>query len=785
MEQATQHLITGGDDPFLSRLLAAINRATKIDIAVAFIRSTGLILLQDAFFEALARGAQLRILTGDYLQITEPQALRQLMLIHEEGADVRIFECNDKQSFHMKAYIFTRFEGTEQEKGSAFVGSSNITRVALCHGLEWNLMVNRNENESRFAEISQKFDKLYNHKQAISISHQWIDLYQERIVHHPHLSLLEPGVVETLPPPEPNHAQLDALAALTLSRQEGFLRGLVVMATGLGKTWLAAFDTITAKAEHILFVAHREEILEQAANTFIRIRSGAKIGRYTGKEKELDADMLFASIQTIGKTKHLRKFDVKHFDYIIVDEFHHASARTYQKLLNYFQPSFLLGLTATPERTDQADILALCDNNLVFRQDLYDGIVSKLLCPFIYYGIADEHVNYQEISWRNSKFDPNELTNKLATQVRARHALKKWQEHKQNCTLAFCISRKHANFMADYFVKKGINAAAVHSSSTLQRNEALTLLDHGHLSIVFSVDLFNEGVDLPKIDTILMLRPTESKIVFLQQLGRGLRINHAKEKLVVIDFIGNHISFFRKPESLFQIGSSNQGRKQFIEDIKNSNLNLPPGCFVNYDPLAINFMERLTATRVDIQFDIYRSLKDTKGRRPTIMEFHQGGGGTQQIRYKFGHWFSFLEVENDLTPQEQKCVHKFDRFFLELEKTGMNKCFKMVLIEAFLELGGFSDAPEESMLAQRSYLVLQRHKTLHGDVPDNFHDIRTNDEKSQNAWLRYFQRNPINAWIGGNSQQKEPFFSVGTSQFKFNQEVSNNNELDTLWFRSW
>jgi len=642
MEQANQHLFTGGDDPFLPRLLSAINRASRIDIAVAFIRSTGLILLQDAFSEALTRGAQVRILTGDYLQITEPQALRQLMLFRNQGADVRIFECNDKKSFHMKAYLFTGFEGSNLEEGYAFVGSSNISRVALCHGLEWNLMVDRNENESRFTEIRNKFDRLYRHKQAISLSHQWIDIYQERIANRPLFPSMEPGAIEILPPPEPNSFQLDALTALATTRQEGCLLGLVVMATGLGKTWLAAFDTHEAKAKRILFVAHREEILEQAASTFVRIRIGAKIGRYTGKQKELDVDMLFASIQTIGKTKHLRRFGVKHFDYIIVDEFHHASARTYQKLLNYFQPHFLLGLTATPKRTDQVDILSLCDNNLVFCQDLFDGILAELLCPFVYFGIADKHVNYQEISWRNGKFEPNELNNKLATLARARHALKKWREHSQDCTLAFCISRNHADFMADYFVKNGVKAAAVHNGSHLQRNEALTLLKNGQISIVFSVDLFNEGVDLPKINTILMLRPTESKIIFLQQLGRGLRLNPGKDKLVVIDFIGNHISFFRKPESLFHLGSSNQARKRFIEDIKNTNLKLPPGCFVNYDPLAIDFMEKLTATKVDFQIDIYRSLKDTKGRRPTIMEFHQAGGQLRRLEGTLGIGFPWL-----------------------------------------------------------------------------------------------------------------------------------------------
>ncbi len=779
MMTALQSLSTGGEDPFLPRLLSAINRAKRIDIAVAFIRSTGLILLQDAFFEAISRGTQIRILTGDYLQITEPQALRQLMLFKEQGADVRIFECLEKQSFHMKAYLFTSSDENGQRAGCAFIGSSNISRAALSHGLEWNLMVDRCENEARFLEIQNKYNTLFRHKQARPLTHQWIDLYQDRIADKPQLLSGEPGADERLLPPEPNSVQLDALKALAATREDGYSRGLVVMATGLGKTWLAAFDTIATQAKRILFVAHRQEILEQAACTFVRIRPSAKIGRYSGSKKELEVDMLFASVQTIGQAKHLQKFAANHFDYIIVDEFHHASARTYQKLLNHFQPAFLLGLTATPERTDRADILALCDNNFVFQQDLHDGIVSDLLCPFHYLGIADEYVDYQEISWRNGRFDPNELNNKLATHARARHAFATWQKHSQKCTLAFCISQKHADFMADYFIQKGINAAAVHSGSDMLRNEALAALAEGKLSVVFSVDLFNEGVDLPRIDTVLMLRPTESKIIFLQQLGRGLRKNQDKDKLVVIDFIGNHISFFKKPEALFHLGASSKDRRDFINNLKAEKLPLPPGCFVNYEPLAINFMEKLIATRIDRHIDIYRALKNSSNRRPTLAEFYHAGGGVAQIRNKFGQWFLLARQEDDLTTKESNCLQKFASFFLEIEKSIMTKSFKMILLEAFLELDGFGRPLAEATLALRSYQIMQRRKPLLDDLPERFSKVNLADQKDQKAWQTYWRGNPVNAWIGGNRQQGEIFFSLKSSLFKFKQKVLAD-ELDTL-----
>ncbi len=777
----TQHLYTGGDDYFLERLIVAINQAKKIQIAVSFIRSTGLILLSGPLTEALERGTDIKIVTGDYLQITEPQALRMLMLLKDQGADVRIFESNNVRSFHMKAYIFANHEQASKEEGYAFIGSSNITKSALCHGFEWNLMVRKSEDEQRFTELLEKFTTVNNQPDVVPLTHGWIDNYQQRVKNSASLQSSEPGADETLPVPEPNPIQKEALACLTASRQEGYKRGLVVMATGLGKTWLAAFDSISTASATVLFVAHREEIIEQAARTFIRIRPEAKTGKYTGKQKDLDVDMLFASVQTIGQMNHLRKFTSNYFDYIVVDEFHHAAANTYQRLLKHFHPRFLLGLTATPERTDQADILSLCDGNLVFIRDLFDGINSKCLCPFTYYGIADDQVDYQEISWRNGQFDPNELSNQLATSGRAKHAYSKWTKHKQKHSLAFCVSTKHADFMASYFNRqKGVRAIAVHSKSTTRRNEALSSLERGEIDIIFSVDLFNEGVDIPQLDTVLMLRPTESPIVFLQQLGRGLRTLDGKEKLVVIDFIGNHISFFRKPEALFEIGVSNKERKEFIEKIEQNSLPLPPGCFVNYELEAIEFMKKLTALKVDQQLDLYRSLKETKSRRPTILEFHQSGGNVTKIRQSFGQWFELVHNENDLTEEEYICLQKYEKFLLEVEVTSLSKSYKMVLLEAFLEQEGFLSPPTIPALAENSFAIIQKRPLLKYDLPEKFtHTTLKGEAKRQ--WERYWRDNPINALTGGNRANFNAFFEA-TSSFIFKTPVpyETNDTLSLL-----
>lgn len=771
MNNNQQHLITGGDDHFLPQLINAINNATHIDMAVAFIRMTGLELIKDALQEACEREVSMRILTGDYLGVTEPQALRQLMLLKEEGAKVKIFESKDSQSFHMKAYIFATYNQNKQLGGQIFVGSSNLSKSALQTGLEWNLRVDWKENPQRFEEICNKFEVLYKDENTITLTHKWIDQYQKKIRFRPKQPVTVPGADEELEIPPPRKFQKEALEALERTRVDGFKRGLVVMASGMGKTWLSAFDTEQASAERVLFVAHREEILNQAESTFVKLHPNSRVGKYTGKEQETDVDMLFASIQTLGKLTHLNNFPKDHFDYIIVDEFHHAAARTYKRLLRHFEPDFLLGLTATPDRTDQADILTFCDNNLVYQRDLFDGIEGGILCPFHYYGIADKSVNYQAIPWRSGRFDPTQLSNKLATKARAEHVINEWRKQKQKRTLAFCVSQKHSDFMADYFKKKGISAVSVHSDSDTRRNEALSYLRKGQIDIIFSVDLFNEGIDLKAIDTVLMLRPTESKILFLQQLGRGLRTCDNKDHLVVQDFIGNHKSFFRKPEALFGIGVTNKERKDFLKKVKSGRLNLPDGCFINVDLEAINFMEEFVKNRIDSQVELYQDLQESHGSRPSIAEFYQAGGKIQTVRQEYGQWFSMVESQNDLNQDEINCLSSNFDFFAEIEKTPMTKSYKMILLKAMLELDGFLKPTTTEIIARKSFEIIKRHRPLQYDLPEEFKDINKLNQSDLSKWHSYWKGNPINAWIGGNRNTGYFYFELNDGIFKFKDNL--------------
>ena len=769
-------LTTGGPNPFLPALLDAINHADDIAISVAFIRMTGLRLIEGTLQDALERSCRVRILTSDYLGVTEPKALRQLMLLQEKQAMVRVFESGEF-SFHMKAYLFTKGSDAHQT-GCAFVGSSNLSHTALLEGIEWNLKVDQHENPSRFQHLFSEFELLFADPRCKRLTHPWIDLYAKRCQSLPR-AIQVPGSDEVEPVPTPYPIQLEALQALARTRSQGFARGLVVLATGMGKTWLAAFDSQQMNAKRILFVAHREEILDQAEATFIRIRPDDSIGRYCGSKKDVDVDVLFASVQTLHRLKHLRQFGPEFFDYIVIDEFHHAAAATYRKLLNHFEPSFLLGLTATPDRSDQTDILRLCDHNMVFQKDLFEGIRSQVLCPFHYFGIADREVDYQSIPWRNQKFDPKQLSFQLATHARARHNLEEWRKHRLSRTLGFCVSTKHANFMADYFLKHGHKAVAVHSRSSVRRHEALEMLGKGQIHIIFSVDFFNEGVDLPAVDTILMLRPTESKIVFLQQLGRGLRTceNPPKDHLVVLDFIGNHHSFFRKPEALFGMGVTDQDRRRFIRNVQEQDLELPEGCFVNFDLESIEFMKSFLTTKLDRQVEIFEGLMESFGRRPTMTEFYRSGGSVERLRREHGSWFQFLihqqqEMKDDLVSvDEQACVQRFSEFLVELESTSMTKSFKMVLLETFLNFDGFRKPLTTRELAEAGHKCLMRKPALHQDVPDKFLKPEEWTHTLSREWHSYWRANPINAWIGGNRKDAKAYFRTDDGSLRFVQEI--------------
>ncbi|ABM04244.1 type III restriction enzyme, res subunit [Psychromonas ingrahamii 37] len=769
-------LTTGGDDPLLPKLIHAINHASEIEIAVSFVQCSGLNLLFEPLKDAILNGAILKLLTSDYLDITDPVALRELMPLLDRGADIRIYQSDNKQAFHMKSYIFVKTVAEKKEEelidGCAFIGSNNISKSALTTGHEWcfrhDYLPPRTSREAlEFNYIRSAFNEIFAHPLVHKLDHDWISAYLRRRKMMQFVSVDPGSPPEYIEPATPNHIQIEALTALVKSREIGFKRGLVVLATGMGKTWLAAFDVLQLKAKRILFVAHREEILLQAQRTFAQLMPEKSSGFYNAQNRQKGADVLFASVQTIGRENHLQQFSKDHFDYVVVDEFHHASAPVYSNLLAYFNPDFLLGLTATPERTDQSDILCLCDNNLVYERNLTQGIDDKILAPFKYYGIWDESVNYQAIPWRNGRFDPESIDNQFATQKRASHILKKWHQFKQQKTLAFCISVKHADYMAESFNNAGIKAVSVHSKSEIRRNEALTQLQNGTLEVMFSVDLFNEGTDLPALDTILMLRPSNSKILFLQQLGRGLRLHKNKTHLVVLDFIGNHHSFLNKPYALF--GSSTI--PVLIKKVKEDKL--ADGCFVNYDIEITQFWKQLAKQQRTTAIEDYQNLYEQLGHRPTASEFLNAYGDLNKVNKQHKSWMALVAAQQQ-EPEFSDLIENYGDFLLEaVQATAMAKSFKAILLEAFLRLDGFSNPPTLEKLAKDSKLVFDRYPLLkQSELSKNLQHCQSDSVQ----WLEYWKKNPIKFSCTVNNKTGKQWFKIKDNRLVVNLDVREQDK---------
>lgn len=543
--------------------------------------------------------------------------------------------------------------------------------------------------------------------------------------------------------------------------------GLVVLATGLGKTWLSAFDSDAPEFKRILFVAHREEILTQAIENYRQIRPSATIGRYAGGEHETGRDILFASIQTLSRQTHLDRFARNEFDYIVVDEFHHAAAATYRRLIDHFTPKFLLGLTATPERTDGGDLLALCGENLVYRCDLVEGITRGLLSPFDYYGVPDD-VDYSNIPWRNSRFDEEELTNAVATSARADNALDQLRRRGGvgARTLAFCVSQRHADFMARYCGAAGLRAAAVHSgASTAPRAHSLERLEAGDLDVVFAVDMFNEGVDLPRVDTVMMLRPTESQILWLQQFGRGLRRLEGK-RLTVIDYIGNHRSFLIKARTLLQLGAGDAEVAYALRALDEGTFELPPGCSVTYDLEAKNILLDLLrrTNRGDALREYYLDFVDRHGSRPTALEAYNDGHDPKAARPAHASWLAFVRAMDGLTDEQKGAVEAASGFLEMLEITPMTKSYKMIVLLAMMADEAFPGAIPIARLTALFAETVRRYalaRTESGPALDD-----------PTALQRLIEENPIAAWVGGRGTGGTVLFEYSGGVFKTTFDVS-------------
>jgi superfamily II DNA or RNA helicase len=564
-----------------SQILTEIRSADSIDIVMAFIRHSGISPLIEALRRHRSDGRMLRVLTTTYTGSTEARALDALGSL---GADIRVSYDTSSSRLHAKAWLFHRRSGFS----TAYIGSSNLTHSAQISGLEWNVRVSGARNPDVIEKVAAVFES-YWHNPDFEAYDRDVFLARTAAEHGD-------GPVIVLSPTElrPEPFQERLLEQIALARIQGHHRNLLVSATGTGKTVMAALDYLSLRESlpraRLLFVAHREEILTQTLATFRQALRDPAFGElWVGNHRPEMFDHVFASIQSLNSAG-LTHLDSRHFDVVVIDEFHHAAAQSYRALLEHVQPAELLGLTATPERSDGLPVLEWFDGRIAAELRLWDAIDQQRLSAFAYYGIHDG-LDLRELPWRRGRgYDVAGLSNLLtANDAVAKLVLKQLVEHVDDISrmraLGFCVSVEHARFMARVFQASGVNATAIWSDTPeLERRQALLDLAARRINIIFSVDLFNEGVDVPAVDTLLMLRPTDSATLFLQQLGRGLRRSAGKAVCTVLDFVGHHRKEFRIDRRLRALLGGT--RRELEEQITTGFPFLPAGCHMELDRVA-------------------------------------------------------------------------------------------------------------------------------------------------------------------------------------------------------
>ena len=687
--------LTGGQDKRMYlyyQLLNSLKRADSVDIVVSFLMESGVRMLLGELDNALKRGAKIRILTGNYLGITQPSAL--YLIKHKLGEQVDLRFYNEKnRSFHPKSYMFHY-----KDYSTIYIGSSNISKSARTSGIEWNYRFSSKTDSHNYEKFYNTFLDLFEHH-SIVIDDDELKRYSKNW-HRPAVSkdldrydLQDNEATNNIALFEPRGAQIEALCALENTRAEGAGRALVQAATGVGKTYLAAFDS---KAyERVLFVAHREEILKQAAQSFKNVRNSDDYGFFDGESKCTDKSMIFASVATLGRSEYLNNkyFASDYFNYIVIDEFHHAVNDQYQRIVNYFKPQFLLGLTATPERMDGRNIYEICDYNVPYEISLKEAINKGMLVPFHYYGIFDD-TDYSKLHIVRGRYDEKELNETYIGNVHRYELIYKYYcKYGSRQALGFCCSKEHAREMAREFSSRGIPSVAVFSDAsgeyTEKRNVAIQKLKNGEIRAIFSVDMFNEGVDITSVDMVMFLRPTESPIVFLQQLGRGLRKCRGKEFLTVLDFIGNY-------EKAGRVRFLLEGKSDMYREGRHlsDTLRFPDDCMVDFDLKLIDLFAEMDRKHLKLKDQVineYFRVKDLLGKRPTRLDLFTYMDDniyetaiTHSKDNPFKRYLEFLNDLGELSQIEVEFYKGIGREFISLlENTNMSKVYKMPVLMAF------------------------------------------------------------------------------------------------------
>lgn len=625
----------------LSVIKTQLSSCKSFDFCVAFIAESGLQPLVEILSDLQQRGVKGRLLTSTYLSFNSPEVFNKLL--EYNNIEVRVFE----GGLHAKGYIFD-----QGETNTVIVGSSNLTQAALTCNKEWNVLFRSYAAGSMLSSLYAEFEELWAHEFTKQLTHAWIDNYRaswtankprgQRQITYKSIEKVDYYDYQSSSVITPNKMQLQALEALKIIHKRQEPRALLVSATGTGKTYLSAFDISNVRPARVLFLVHRQRILDASMQSFEKLLgSDYTYACYKPGNESSQATCLFAMCSTM--VMHLEDFAQDEFDYIVIDEAHRAGSSSYQKIVSYFKPTFYLGMTATPNRTDGYDIFALFNHVIAFQITLQDALDNDMLSPFHYFGIADLSIDDETVD------DPS-LFSKLTSKERVRHITEKIEEYTVNKNdrrgLIFCNRNDEAQVLSRQFNDLGYKTTAISgASSDAERNAAISQLEAGELEYIFSVDIFNEGVDIPTLNQVIMLRRTESAIVFVQQLGRGLRKVDGKDYTLVLDFIGNYQKNFFVPVALSGDKTYNKDRLRRIVQEGSSVL---PGCStVSFDRISESRIYKaidggdFSATR--FLKSEYQDLRQQLGRIPSLAEFDKNGSIDPLLLFqKFGSYHAFL-----------------------------------------------------------------------------------------------------------------------------------------------
>ena len=645
----------------LSTIIQELENCNEFFISVAFVTTSGVATIINTLKELEERNIKGKILVSQYLNFTQPEALRKLSKFR--NIELRIAT---KGNAHSKGYLFKT-----KKHHNLIIGSSNLTQNALSTNKEWNLKVSALHDSAIVEKVLFEFQSDF--ELGTVVTEEFISYYnkiylQQRIL----IGKQYIAVPDNSSQIVPNSMQIEALENLGNLRANDKIKALIISATGTGKTYLSAFDAKAFNPKKLLFVVHRLTIAKESLKTFQRVFGNKKtMGLYSGNKRELDCDFVFSTIQTISKTTHLENFSKNHFDYIIIDESHRSGADSYLRLIEYFEPKFLLGMTATPERTDGNDIFQLFDHNIAYEIRLNRAMEEDMLSSFHYYGVTDLFID-------NNEIDNKSDFNSLISNERADRLIEKanfyGSDNGITRGLVFCSRKKEAIELSSLFNANGLKTVALTGdSSEEERANAIENLESDNLNekldYIFTVDIFNEGIDIPKINQIIMIRPTESAIIFIQQLGRGLRKADGKGYLTVIDFIGNYNNNYLIPIALY--GDTSYNKDTLRKLINEGSRMIPGASTINFDKITKEkIFQSIDSANMQLFSDLkkdYNLLKYKLGKTPMMMDFIEHGSRDPYLYVDYSNsYYNFIikvEKENDhlLSRKQVKLLELFSK----------------------------------------------------------------------------------------------------------------------------